>query len=620
MVAGDKLSTAVDVSAAGTIASGSSTWDTSSFTADPALDSMHCAINNNHVVYWHKVYVPAAGACSFGDDNTLAGDSTARLWSGPADATDYNSLTSLFGDDDSGGNGKPLLHYSATAAGWLYIEHAMYTGTGSEKMVWSIPAAPVGSTEVHSKGKSSVRIAAGGAGGQSTQLHAAGRSSVSIKAIGPGILRVAGSSQVGIAGAYVPAPRVSLPAVEFQAVTRFQGGAVRVLPVGAVTADNPVTLMLHLAGALELAPPILDVSETEALQRRVMPAVAVTMPTPAIIEGRPMLPAYWGRLASSMRATQGPTHIHAIADPDPKWDPAHDGWYNPPPPSGAGDARWTANSLPDPAAFRGGMYWLGEPSAADNTIGITAAAQQWNPDGSTPSAPPWRSIYPFKPSVWNHVHYGEGGRILTISRGVRFNLQFVEHMWLDFGADHHQPFTWAMVGIVMDFPYPSYTHTLLDMGRDPRAVGFPSISDTQAEVNDYVINDGGSYRNLLAVNRSQMLMATDNAPGAGHVLRTPFNPAPKPRMFFGVYNGDHSLVGNYSRDAGKLRTAGKLANTGAQHHRFYVMGRQKGRISQDAASHLVVFEIRYWSRALTAAELDEQYGQLSSTWKFGEYR
>jgi len=314
----------------------------------------------------------------------------------------------------------------------------------------------------------------------------------------------------------------------------------------------------------------------------------------------------------------GPDHIHGIADPDPKWDPGQDGWYNAPPPSGVGDARWTANSLPDPATFPNGWYWLGEPSAADYTIGITPAAQRWAPDASTPSAPAWRSIFPYKPSVWPHVHYGPGGQVLTISRGVRFNLQFVEHMWMDWGKAMPQPFTWVFVAVVMDFPTPTYAHTLLDMGRDPREVGFPALTDTQAMTGDYAINDGEGYRNELLISRDHMSMTSEDAPPAGRILHAGFAAITRPRMFFGVFDSNTSLVGNYSRD-GKWATRGAIGNTPGYQHRFNVMGRRKDHISSAYASHLVVFEARYWASALSVDQLNEQYDQLSSTWKFGEY-
>lgn len=409
---------------------------------------------------------------------------------------------------------------------------------------------------------------------------------------------------------------IVLPTLSFIDTTLVSlNGMARQLPDGATTSDDPIVLTLRLDGMLELLPPPLAISDVEALQRRVVPNVVVSLPTPAIVNGRPMLPKYWGKMNSSTTAIQGSAHIHAIADPDPKWNPATSGWYDPKvvPSAGVGDGRWTVNSLPDPGS---GYYWLGEPSSSDGTVGITAGARQWGADPSTPGAPSWRSIFPYKPSVRNHVYYGSRGNVVTITKGVRFNLHFAEHMWMDFGHAVRMPFTWVMVGIIMDFPTAGYQHYLLDSGRDPRSVGYPSISDADVPYESR-INDGLDYRNMMSIGINSQTIGSELSPGAGHRVSAPFNMVARPRMFFGVFNGANSYVGNYSND-GKHVSKGKLAT--GKDHRFYTLGRQHGYIGINHASHLVVFEMRVWHHALSLAELDSQYGQLASTWKFNQYR
>lgn len=414
-------------------------------------------------------------------------------------------------------------------------------------------------------------------------------------------------------------PPITLPTVAFIAKTAaVVNGLAKQLPVGATVADSPISMGIGYNATLELLPPPLVIDDVEVLQHRVVPGISVTLPTPAIVNGRPVLPANWAQVTSSVTATEGPAHIHAIADPDPKWNPATSGWYYPPPSSGAGDARWTVYDLPDPAGFNAGYYWLGDPSSADGTAGIPAACRQWAPNGSTPHAPSWRSIYPYKPSVREHVYYGAGGNQVTITRGVRFNLHFVEHMWMDIGASFPQPFTWVIVGIIMDMPTPGYTHTILDSGRDPRAVGYPYINEYNVPY-DSRINDNLNYRSMLAVDRNNMFMGTELVPSAGHRITVPFNSTAKPRMFFGVFNGANSYVGNYAPDSGRLIMKGKLANESYFQHRFFTLGRQNSYIGINHASHLVVFEMRLWHHALSGAQLEEQYGQLSSTWKFNQY-
>jgi hypothetical protein len=50
-----------------------------------------------------------------------------------------------------------------------------------------------------------------------------------------------------------------------------------------------------------------------------------------------------------------------------------------------------------------------------------------------------------------------------------------------------------------------------------------------------------------------------------------------------------------------------------------VLGRQYGLIDQYHGAEMLVFEMRFWHRALTRDELDEQYQQLSSIYKFKKY-
>jgi hypothetical protein len=126
------------------------------------------------------------------------------------------------------------------------------------------------------------------------------------------------------------------------------------------------------------------------------------------------------------------------------------------------------------------------------------------------------------------------------------------------------------------------------------------------------ISENLGYRNLLAVNRGGLYLGSRT----GTNIKASFPNSAKARMFFGVFNGAASLVGNYSPH-GKFKRAGRIAGGGA--HRYYTLGRANGWLGLDYASHLVVFEIRFWRKALSAAELEGQYGQLSSTWKFGAY-
>jgi hypothetical protein len=189
---------------------------------------------------------------------------------------------------------------------------------------------------------------------------------------------------------------------------------------------------------------------------------------------------------------------------------------------------------------------------------------------------------------------------------------------MDWGAAHRQPFTWLIVGLVASWPTPNYRHYILDSGRNPDAVHFPRLGAEQTG-SGRSISDGLDYRNLLTVNRTHIVGCARPDDHGPATIRCRTDDAQRPRMFIAIFDGEHSHIGAYSPGHKRLRR-GTLDNTAAQHHRYYVLGRSFARISQDAASHLLLFEIRYWNRALNGEQLDEQYSQLSSVWQFDKYR
>lgn len=383
----------------------------------------------------------------------------------------------------------------------------------------------------------------------------------------------------------------------------------------ALITSTALRMGFTMHGSLEFSPPNHSTDETLGLSLRLMPAVAVDHPTPIVSDGLPILPKYLGTYPSSMPLTVGPNDIHVIPDPNPVWNPATSGWYYPPPDSGVGDARWVVDDLPDPAGFPGQYYWLGAPSPYDGTSSIALACRQWGPNGGTPSAPSWQSVYPYKPSVREVVNYGPGGSILTKTKGVRFNLQFIEHMWMDWGSVKGNPFTWVIVGIIMDFPSAGYVHTLLDVGGNPISYGAGVLNENQLGVDralsDLAIDSPSRAYMDVRINEQHMLGGLS---GANDIV-SPSNYATRPKMWFGVWNGASSLGGSYST-AGEYLTQGTMPTTATRH---VLLGRRGGILSRNAASHLIVFEMRWWNSALVEEQLIDQYHQLAATWDFSQY-
>lgn len=383
----------------------------------------------------------------------------------------------------------------------------------------------------------------------------------------------------------------------------------------ALLTGTALRLGFSLHSSLELSPPNHDPASTAGLELLLLPAVAVDHSTPIISGGLPLLPKYVGTYPSDMPLIVGPNDIHVIPDPNPIWNPATDGWFYPPPDSGVGDARWVVDDLPDPSGFSGQFYWLGDPSPLDGTSGIAAACRQWNANGGTPGQPAWRSVYPYKPSVREHVNYGPGGNILTKTKGVRFNLQFIEHMWMDWGTPKDSPFSWVMVGIIMDYPSAGYVHTLMDVGGNPQSYGAGVLNENQLApdrpLSDLTLDTPNRVYMDSRIQEDHMLGALS---GANDIV-SPFNYATRPKMWFGVWNGADSLGGSYST-AGQYLINGTMPSTAQRH---VIIGRRGGILSRNAASHLVLFEMRFWNSALVEEQLLDQYHQLSATWDFSQY-
>lgn len=382
--------------------------------------------------------------------------------------------------------------------------------------------------------------------------------------------------------------------------------AVTVTPVVELTASA------RSDGVTTVSVQALDIVQLDTTQRTVA-GIVLTMPTPAIVNGLPTLPANWVTMSSSATGIEGPAHIHAIPDPNPKWDDYTSGWSSlPPPPTAAPwSGRWSVNDLPDPGGYDAGFYWLGDPSGADGTSTIQAGARQWNPDGSTPGAGAWRSSFPFKPSVTAVNHYLQGGGIVHHPKGVNFNSQFIEHMWLKLGADMPQPFTWVMAGMIASFPSNSYVHTLLDAGVEPAARGI-NMSANDCNTPRTIFDDTPA-RTVIQATASEAIMATQTG---GSILRARVPTKIAPCMFVGIFNGAHSYAGVFQPGSTVLQQ-GTLNN---HPQRYLVMGRQNGWLAQSRASHLLMFEMRCWAHALSRADLDGQYRQLSSTYQFDAYR
>lgn len=339
--------------------------------------------------------------------------------------------------------------------------------------------------------------------------------------------------------------------------------------------DGPDRLALNLTFAARFAldyPLAPSLAGGTALTRAML-GVAADVQVPTIVAGKPGVSPFWAVEDS----TSSVTGIQIIPLPDPP----------PLPPK--------KPSLPDPVQYR----WLSKDQPLNDQW-----IESWPAHGGGPA---WKSLFPFRPKLKAHIHYGAKGKKYTHSNAVFFNPAYVEHMWLDMGHALVQPYTWIFAVIILGYPAGDYRQYLLDAGKAQKT---STISKVR---KGYNVNDGLSYRNTLIADRKQLIVGTSNS---GPVTRAPHTYAPRPRVFAGVYDGDSSYSAVMDEKSAKI-VKGRVSSTKP---RYFVSGRKQNRIDTDDAAHFMIFEIRLIENAaLTPAELRKHYKQLASTYKFNSY-
>jgi hypothetical protein len=326
------------------------------------------------------------------------------------------------------------------------------------------------------------------------------------------------------------------------------------------------------------------------------------MPAPVVINGLPHTPAHRADCPARVTGRVSGSGIRSA----PKPGQARVGTGSPHP---AG--LWTVADLPDPTTYPFGFYHLGARTSADGSSGPLYAGtpNSWVPNALSPYAPAWHSVYPFKPTVSRLVRYLPGGGRVVHPAAVTFHSHFIQHMWLDWGVDQPQPFTWLVTAMVNDWPTAGYEHYLLDAGKAPAAAYTPAMCNTPR-----VLAEGLGYRTALAVKAREVA-----ATAGGGVVRALEAVPLTPRVFVGVFDGSLSYVGMVGVHRAMFR-AGPTQNTGANTHRNLVMGRRQGILSQQAASDMAVLDLRVWRAALTPDRVRAECRYLFAQYEFGRYQ
>ena len=339
--------------------------------------------------------------------------------------------------------------------------------------------------------------------------------------------------------------------------------------------DGPdrLELVLSFSARFALDLPLAPSLAGGTALTRAMLGVSALIPTPTVVQGRPVISPFWGVEDS----TSSVTGIQIIPEPDPPPAPVTGG------PGGS------------PVQYR----WLSKDQPLNDQW-----IESWPAHGGGPT---WHSLFPFRPKLKAHIHYGAKGKKYTLSNAVFFNPAYVEHMWLDRGHALTPPYTWIFAAIILGYPAGDSRQYLLDAGKAQK-------TSTIAKVRrGYDINDGLTYRNTLIADRKQLIVGTKN--GAG-VARAPHHYAARPRVFAGVYNGTSSYAAVMDEKSAKI----VKGSTPTTKPRYFISGRKQGRIDTDDAAHFMIFEIRLIENAaLSPTELRKHYKQLASTYKFNSY-
>lgn len=320
---------------------------------------------------------------------------------------------------------------------------------------------------------------------------------------------------------------------------------------------------------------------------RTIKSVEVTMDEPAIIGGRPYVPVFWGKYQGGSSADN--SKLHRVPEP-------------PPPVLDIGP--------PNPGNDNATTQWVWR--AAD--LSLTSDLSKWPEHDGGPS---WYSKGRYRPEVRNHTVFGKNGKYHTHSRTVYFNYRDCAHMWIDLGKNFSKDFTWVFCGIILDYPTARYGHYILDKGYNTPAVS--PLPKTEAGAK--ILGDSG-YRAAMLYQRNSSLQGShtgnDLAKNGKHI-RIQNNYNPSPRMMYSIWNNGASdnrgSLGTYGRRYKKA----KGGTIDSKTMRRFVTGRRFNKVSTALASHMVLFEIRFFPRALSASELHRQYTNMASRYKFDKY-
>jgi len=320
-------------------------------------------------------------------------------------------------------------------------------------------------------------------------------------------------------------------------------------------------------------------SNIDINQIRTYLKIGIEADEPFIIAGKPESPEYSARYPFT--GTASSVTVVAKPSPPPVTRPARESSYT-----------WLASDL-----------------------GSTTSLESWPEHGG--QGPSWKSGNGYQPRVQTRLTFGPKGKYHTENDVVVFDYKNVEHMWINIGRNLSQDFTWIFAGIILSYPSAKYGHYVMDHGTKTRRIKPLPTTERTAKI----LGESG-YRAAMLYQPSYATMGShtgNDLVANGKHVRIPNNYRPVPRMMYSMWNagtsGNKGRIG--TRGVGFAESASGKINP--QTFREFVIGRRFNKISTDLASHMALFEIRFFDHELKASELKAQYRNLASRYKFRNY-
>lgn len=316
----------------------------------------------------------------------------------------------------------------------------------------------------------------------------------------------------------------------------------------------------------------------------------VVMPNYINYEGTPHTPVYWSKNVDTGGFTY---HMEAIeVTPSVPGSGGNDDPENPPPPANK-VWRWMVEDLADPGT---GKY----------------ALNSWPAHGG--QGPTWKSKEFYRPQVKGTVKFNIKKNKTRKQRSVVFNNHQVDHIYMTCAA-LPQPFTVVIVGIIHSYPTAKFGHYLLDSGKEP------PIFNANKTGKDFFFSEGTNPRNVMLFQKKRARIAVNTQPGKDlkvidKNIKSKHTEKARPRFFYGVFNGNSSRIGAMDTKY-KFDQTGQLSNHGGS--TYFSMGRRVNRISDNRASVMSIWDITFFHRALSHAQLTGYYQEMASKYHFKEF-